>query len=497
MRRACSVATVRRAEASAGVDEPVLMQRAASALAVSCASLLRAARGSVRGARVVGLVGSGNNGGDALWALARLAGRGARCVAVGDPDRMHTPGAQAALRSGAHLLAWGTAEADDELDRADLALDGIVGIGGSGGLRGPASAAVARLAAAGVPIVAVDVPSGVDSDTGEVPGESVRAAATVCFGVLKPGLLLHPGRAHAGAVEVVDIGLREVDLVPEVTVLGLQDLALARPASGAHKYARGVVSVVAGSRQYPGAALLAVGGARQSGVGMVAYGHPGAGTDLDPVVSLVISAYPDVVPSSGRRVDARCVGPGLGGGRDAADAVLGVLAEPEPAVVDASGLAVLAWQEGRRAVAERSARGWVTVLTPHAGEFARLGFDVSGGPLSAARRAADSTGAVILLKGPGSVVAAPGGAAHVDAFGGPELATAGPGDVLAGLVAGMLAEPTAAHDPASVARAVAGAVGLHGLAGRLAGAEGGTVRAPDVVAALPGALARARGAAGS
>ena len=215
--------------------------------------------------------------------------------------------------------------------------------------------------------------------------------------------------------------------------------------------------MTAGSPSYPGAALLAVGGARMSGAGMVAL-RPAAGGEhlapergalprlapgspplgADPVAAMVIARYPDVVLDPDRAVDARCIGPGLGSGREATESVLSAMADPAPLVIDASALAVLARQDGRQALAERSRAGLVTVLTPHAGEFARIGFDPSGGPLAAARRAAQESGAVIVLKGPGTVVAAPG-VTYVDTFGDASLATAGSGDVLAGLVAGMLA----------------------------------------------------------
>jgi hydroxyethylthiazole kinase-like uncharacterized protein yjeF len=484
MRPVCAVATVRSAEASAGVLEPVLMQRASWALAGVCVDLLGLQRGSVRGARVVALVGSGNNGGDALWALAALARRGAVAVAVGDPERMHAEGLAAARAAGAPVLPWSDPRTVGALRTADLALDGIVGIGGTGGLREPAAGAVETLAAAGVPIVAVDVPSGVDSDTGEVPGPAVTAAVTVCFGVLKAGLVLAPGRSHAGAVAVIDIGLRPDDLDPLAHVLSLADLPTATLPADTHKYRRGVVGVAAGSDAFPGAALLAVGGARRSGAGMVALAAGG-----DQVGELVVGRFPDVVLDSGRPVDARCVGPGLGD--RAREPVLAALAEPGPVVVDASGLDVLATRDGRAALAGRAGR--TTVLTPHAGEFARLGFDPSGGPLAAALRASRATGAVLVLKGPGTVVAAPDGTALIDTFGTADLATAGSGDVLAGLIAGRLATAARTGDltPRRVAQAVAGAVALHGLAGRLAAAESRPVTAVDVLEALPSAGAAA------
>lgn len=509
MRWVCSESQVRKAEAGAGVPEPVLMQRAASGLAGACMDVLRQRRGSVRGSRVVALVGSGNNGGDALWALARLRGRGASCTAIGDPARMHAPGAGAARAAGARVFSWDSAEAMSALSSADLALDGIVGIGGSGGLREPAARAVRTLVRAGVPIIAVDLPSGVDTDSGQVAGEAVRAYVTVCFGLLKAGLLVGAGREHAGTVSLVDIGL-EPEGEPEAWALSLPDLAVAGPAPGDHKYGRGVVGVVAGSSEFPGAALLAVGGARRSGAGMVTFASPSAAprtpsagptsrASADVLVpQLVVARYPDAVLSPARRVDARCVGPGLGSARPAVEAVLAALADRCPLVIDASALAVVGTGEGRAALAERSAAGLVTVLTPHAGEFVRLGLDPAGGVLAAAQRAARETGAVVVHKGPGTVVAAPGGPTFVDTFGTAELATAGSGDVLAGLLAGMLAGLAVAAGgvagvtPAQAALVAARAVGLHGLAGRLAGAEGGPVTATDVLARLPDAHAEAR-----
>lgn len=513
MRRVCSVATVRRAEAGAGVPEPVLMQRAATALAGACADLLRMRRGAVRGSRVVGLIGSGNNGGDALWALSFLARRGVAASAVGDVARMHPEGAAAARAAGVRLGDWADPATPPLLSGADLALDGIVGIGGSGGLREPSAGAVRALVDGGVPIVAVDVPSGVDSDTGEVAGQAVPAAATVCFGVLKAGLLVSPGREHAGTVTVVDIGLRAEDLEPAAWVVSLSDLADPDPAPDAHKYRRGVAAVTAGSPQFPGAALLAVGGARQAGAGMVAFtsgtpgdaaAHPPAGADpagvIDPVAALVVGQCPDVVLHTARAVDSRCIGPGLGGGAAATARVLAALADPAPVVLDASGLDVLTSPEGAAGLAGRADAGWVTVLTPHAGEFARLGLPGTGGPLRAAAAAAARTGAVMVLKGPGTVVASPGGSCWIDTFGTAALATAGSGDVLAGLLAGLLAvwARSGPLTPEGAGLVAARAVALHGLAGRLAATSGAPVTAADVLAHLPGALsaaARARSAA--
>ena len=507
MRRICAVDVVRRAEAAAGVPEPVLMQRAATALAGVCRELLAGRRTGVRGAHVVALVGSGNNGGDALWALSFLAQRGARTTVIGDPGRMHADGARAARAAGSRVLEWGDPTAADEIRAADLVLDGILGIGGRGGVREPAAAMVEVLGTSRVPVVAVDVPSGVDPDSGGVVGVAVRATVTVCFGVLKAGLVLSPGRDLAGTVTVVDIGLSDADLEPLAGALTLADLAVEPLGPDAHKYTRGVVGVVAGCAAYPGAALLAVAGARMAGAGLVAFSpglpgssrseqvRPAATEGMDAVGGLVVARYPDVVLADDRPVDARCIGPGLGPVRDVADRVLAAMGDPAPLVVDASALAVLARQDGREALAHRTRSGSVTVLTPHTGEFVRLGFDTSGGPLVAARRAAQETGAVVVLKGPGTVIAAPG-AAYIDTFGDPSLATAGSGDVLAGLVAGLLARAARSADqtPATAALITARAVGLHGLAGRLAAARGGPVTSPDVVEHLRQAHAAAASA---
>jgi hydroxyethylthiazole kinase-like uncharacterized protein yjeF len=256
MRQAHTAAQVRAAEAAlmAQLPEGALMQRAAAGLAVACARRLDA----VYAARVALLVGAGNNGADALWAGMRLAARGAHVVAVtaGEP----VADALAAFRAAGGRLGDATA-----LEAADLVVDGLVGIGGSGPLR-PAAAALAE-AVRGRRVVAVDVPSGVDADTGAVQGVAVRAEATVTFGTLKPGLLVGAGRVHAGEVELVDIGLGPH--LPPATVEALEaaDVAGLLPVAGAgsDKYTRGVVGVAAGSPEYTGAAVLAVGAAVRAG----------------------------------------------------------------------------------------------------------------------------------------------------------------------------------------------------------------------------------------
>ena len=462
MRRAYDVATVRAAEgaALAALPEGALMQRAAAGLATVCARLL----GGVYGARVLLLVGSGDNGGDALYAGARLAARGARVEALLVGSRAHEGGLAALRRAGGTVVAGVGAGSPT----ADLVVDGITGIGGSGGLREPAASAVAALPEAAM-VVAVDVPSGVDADTGEVSGAAVRADVTVTFGVLKAGLVIDPGAGYAGVVELVEIGLHMPGQAP-VEVLQAADVAalVPRPARESDKYRRGVLGVAAGSEKYAGAAVLCTGGAVRGGAGMVRY------TGAELPTSLVRSRWPEVVVGEGR-VQAWAVG--SGGGGDAAAHLNRAVADGVPLLVDADALEVFA------ALTDRTVPA---LLTPHAGELARLlGVDrdaVESARLGHARRAARELDAVVLLKGSTTLVARPDGRVRANPTGTPALGTAGSGDVLAGLCGALLA---GGLDPFE-----AGSVGawLHGLAGRLASDGGAPVSAYDVLDHLPAAF---------
>lgn len=480
MRSAYDVDAVRAAEsaAMAGGPDGVLMQRAAAGLAAVCAEML----GRVYGTRVLLLVGSGDNGGDALWAGARLARRGAAVDALLLSERVHAA-ALAALRAAGGRVVDDLPGRGDKADGADLVVDGIIGIGGSGGLRERAASVVQRLAAAGTPVVAVDLPSGVDASTGEVAGAAVRSDVTVTFGAWKTGLLVDPGAGLAGRTVLVDIGLPDPG-PPALESLQAGDVAvrLPRPDVESDKYRRGVVGVVAGSRDYTGAALLAVGGALHGGAGMVRF----AGDDHP--AELVRARWPEVVVGRGR-VQAWAVGPGMGTDDDAGQRLAAVLAEDVPALVDADGLTMLA--KDRTLLADRSAP---TLLTPHAGELARLlgadRGDVEARRLEHVRRAADDLGVTVLLKGSTTLVADPGSAApvRVNATGTPWLGTAGSGDVLSGLGAALLGSGLDPRDAGSVAAF------LHGLAGRLASEPDVPITAQDVLAALPRAWARVEGA---
>lgn len=471
MRSAHRVETVRTAERAlmARLPEGALMQRAAAGLASAGADLL----GRVYGSRVVLLVGSGDNGGDALYAGARLAKRGAGVTAVLlNPDRTHPGGLKSLLRAGG-TTATPTAAAD-LIHRADLVLDGIVGIGGKGGLR-PDAAPLAELAATSrALVVAVDLPSGIEPDTGEVRGPAVRADLTVTFGTHKPGLLIDPAREYAGSVRLIDIGLDSaLPATPALESLQHADVAalLPRPSQESDKYRRGVVGIAAGSTRYPGAAVLAVAGALRGGAGAVRY--VGAATDA------VLARFPETLvsndgPKKAGRVQTWVAGPGAG---DDAAPVAEALSTDVPVLLDADGLRLA----DRETVRTRTAP---TVMTPHAGEAAALlGIsreEVESARLTAAHELSRAYDATVLLKGSTTLIAAPTSEtpARVNATGTPWLATAGSGDVLSGLTGSLLAAGLSPVDAASVAAYV------HGLAGRYA-ADGAPAGAHDVAEAIP------------
>jgi hydroxyethylthiazole kinase-like uncharacterized protein yjeF len=489
---AYAVADVRQAEdkAMAGLPEGTLMQRAAAGLAAVVVGLLEEATGGVYGRRVVLLVGPGNNGGDALWAGARLVARGARVDALLTGDRVHVAGLAALRAAGGRATQASSGGPEEALWQADVVVDGLLGIGGRAVLRGTAAtlAEAAGSLPLDVPVVAVDLPSGVDPDTGETPGPHVRATHTVTFGVLKPCLLLPPARHAAGEVVLVDIGL-EPPRDAQVLRTGTSILAArwAVPGPDDDKYRRGVVGVVAGGRAYTGAAVLASGAAVASGAGMVRYVGPPEPT------TLVRARWPEVVPGDGR-VQAWVLGPGLDPATDIdqREAVCRALAGDLPCVVDAGALTLLP-----------DRRDAPTLLTPHAGELARLLSDrgdvvqraeVEAAPLRHARRAAQLTGATVLLKGATAVICDADGIARTQEDGPDWLATAGSGDVLAGLLGTLLAAGLPVHVAAEVG------VAVHGLAGTIAStsvlpagapawAPGGPVTAGSVLDALPSAVA--------
>lgn len=476
MRTAYSVETVRAAEQAlmARLPDGALMQRAAAGLAAACAELL----GRVYGSRVVLLVGSGDNGGDALYAGARLARRGAGVTAVPlTPGRAHAGGLAALRRAGGRVVPADRAE--ELIERAGLVVDGIVGIGGRGGLRPDAERLAGAVARSRAAVVAVDLPSGVDAGTGEVRGAVLRADLTVTFGAYKPALLVDPARAYAGVVRLVDIGLRPPSADVELEALQHADVAglLPSPSAESDKYRRGVVGIAAGSGRYPGAAVLAVAGALRGGAGAVRYVGPAADAVLARFPETLVSA---AGPAKAGRVQAWVTGPGAG---DDAATVAEVLAADVPVLLDADGLRLA----DREAVRRRTAP---TLMTPHAGEAAALlgvrREEVEGARLAAVRELASAYRAAVLLKGSTTLVAGPGGGpVRVNATGTPWLATAGSGDVLSGLAGSLLAAGLDPVDAGSVAAY------LHGLAGRFA-ATGAPTGAHDVAAHIPQAWREVR-----
>lgn len=475
---------VRAAESAlmATLPEGELMARAVQGLAdVAQARLARLAE--TGGGQVVALVGPGNNGGDALYAAARLARDGHRVAALVGRWPVHEAGRAAAEQAGVEVLdgtgdAWPAPLAD-----ADLVLDGILGIGGRPGLPEEAQPWVDAIPDDAY-VLAVDLPSGQDPAGECATPDAVFADETVTFGVLKPVHLLPATEPAAGRLTVVDIGLA-VDAGPAVQRLTRDDVPRLWPVPGAgdDKYSRGVVGVVAGGQQYTGAAVMACTAAVCSGVGMVRYVGPPAPT------SLVRATVPEAVMGEGQ-VQAWVVGPGLDAeaAGEAAERQLDVavraLASDLPVLLDAGGLDLL-W--GHRVAP--------TLLTPHAGELARLlsrltdrdvsRSDVEGAPVAHARMAADLTGATVLLKGATTLVVPPTGsglAVRSQNDAPAWLATAGAGDVLAGLAGTLLAAGLDPLDAGSLAALV------HGVAADDAN-PGGPVRALAVANGIPATVA--------
>jgi len=471
VREVYTVEQVRTAERTvmARVPPGALMRRAAFGLAVVARRMVAQAGGH----RVALLVGAGDNGGDALWAGAELRRRGVGVTAVLlDPQRAHAGGLRALRAAGGRVVDAGP-EGVAAVARADLVLDGIVGLSGRGSLRPAAAELVGVAGSVGVPVLAVDSPSGVDPETGAVDGPAVTAAATVTFGALKP---VHVLSAHrCGPVELVDIGLGPELPDPHVVVLDEADVAARWPVPGPadDKYTQGVTGVAAGSATYPGAAVLASGAAVLATSGMVRY----SGTAAD----LVRARWPEVIATDefadAGRTQSWAVGPGSGTG-DAGRALLAaVLDRDVPVCVDADGLTLLAEHADLRSALS----GRPVVLTPHDREFARVAGEVGRDRVGAARRAAAELGVTMLLKGNATVVADPGGRTLVHPSVTSWAATAGSGDVLTGIIGALLA---AGLEPWWAAGCAAF---VHARAAELA-ADGAPAPSSAIQASIPDAI---------
>lgn len=401
----------------------VLIERAGAAVARSARRML----GGTYGRRVLVVAGKGNNGADGRAAARRLGRRGVRVEVID------------------------AAEAPTRLPECDLVIDAAYGTGFRGDYNAPDVGDAV--------VLAVDIPSGVSGDTGEAGGGAVCANATITFAALKPGLLLGQGPLRAGRVEVADIGLDVSRAAIALTEDGDVVAALPQRSRDAHKW-QSAVYVVAGSAGMLGAAELSSRAAMRVGAGMVRLGSPGVSEAELPRGEVVAKALPaedwdgEVLPELDR-CKALVIGPGLGRSEATVAAVKRVVAKaPVPVVVDADGLNALGASDAAAEVL--SGRGHATVLTPHDAEFGRLsGAMPSADRIADARRLSAATGAVVLLKGPTTVVAAPDGRVRLAAAGDARLATAGTGDVLSGVIGAFLAMGVAAADGPALASHVA------------------------------------------
>ncbi|HYH28184.1 MAG TPA: NAD(P)H-hydrate dehydratase [Actinomycetota bacterium] len=482
-----------------GVPVEVLMERAGFAVAASAAAVM----GGAYGCRVAVVCGKGNNAGDGLVAARHLARSGAAVdlLLVEGSTELSGPAASNLERihgSAVRLVDPATAEAvERSLSRADLAVDALFGMGFRGSVDDPHASAIQAMNLSGVPVVAVDVPSGVEGDTGIVRGPAVTATVTVTFGAPKLGVVLYPGSSHAGELVVSDIGFPPDVLEAEIRMVDRDDVRalLPRRSPEDHKRRSGVVLVVGGSRGMTGAPALVARGAFRAGAGLVRVASPvgalpaiQAGlreatfTALEEEGGAVAEHAVGSLELSG--VGAIALGPGLSTAAAAPRFVRRLVQASEvPTVVDADALNAFAGAMG-----DLAARKSEAVLTPHTGELARL-FGV--GPeeiledrIGFARKAAAEARAVVLLKGPRTLVVSPDGEVRVNPTGSPALATGGTGDVLAGMVAAYLARGSLPLEAATAAAYV------HGAAGEML--EEGSL-ASDVADAIPAATSRILG----
>ncbi|MBI1239622.1 MAG: NAD(P)H-hydrate dehydratase [Alphaproteobacteria bacterium] len=480
-----SAAEMRAAEAAAiaaGTPSLTLMERAGRAVADALAARWPAGRAVV-------FCGPGNNGGDGYVVARLLAERGYDVAVEGLVPREALKGDAAAM-AARWTGPWQRLSGD--LPQADVFIDALFGIGLTRPLEGPAAALAETLKAHRARVVAVDVPSGIDADTGAVlGGRAIAAALTVTFAAKKPGHALYPARGVCGDVLIADIGVTEAMIAavkPSAfeNAPGLWRLPLPDPE--AHKYARGHVLAVSGGIEGTGAARLSARAALRVGAGLVTLASPpdALAVNAAALTAIMVRRFAGAEGLKQLLADTRknsvVLGPALGVGEATAALVRAALMSPAAITLDADGLTSFESAPDALFAAIRG-RGGRTVLTPHAGEFKRLFPDLAdhpNGKLGAAREAAKRAGAVVILKGADTVIAAPDGRAAVNTNAPAFLATAGAGDVLAGLVAGLMAKGLAPFE------AAAAAVWLHGA---VAFAFGPGLIAEDLPEALPGVLA--------
>jgi NAD(P)H-hydrate epimerase len=484
-----------RLAVEAGVPSETLMENAGRAIAEEVV------RRFLDSEVVAVLCGPGNNGGDGFVAARHLLDRGYKVRVGFEGDEACLPKDAAAMAK--RFTGAREALSPEILRDADVVVDALFGAGLARPIEGKLADLIERVNASGLPVVAVDVPSGIDGTTAEVKGAAIWAAATVTFFRLKPGHLFLPGRIHCGEVTLADIGIPESTLaeITPKTFANEPALWLSQfpwPKEDAHKYARGHAVVVSGPAYSTGAARLGARGALRAGAGLVTVASPRDAVPINAaqLTAIMVREADDArgLESllSDRRKNAVLIGPGIGVGERTKDMVLAALRSDAAIVLDADAITSFAEEPGRlfEAISSRSAP---VVATPHDGEFARLFGDLAALPkLDRARQAAARSGAFIALKGPDTVVAAPDGLASINATTSPWLATAGTGDVLGGIILGLLAQGMSGFAGASAA------VWLHGAAAK---AFGPGLIAEDLPEMLPRvlrdlrilALKRARG----
>ena len=465
-----------------GIKGAVLMENAGRAVADEVSRRFPDAE------TVMVLCGPGNNGGDGFVAARHLRERGykVRLGFNGDPTRLPTDAA-----AMAKLWSEGRVKLSaDLLAGSDVVVDALFGAGLARPIEGAFAELIDDVNASGLPVVAIDVPSGIDGTTGEVRGTAIEAVSTVTFFRLKPGHLLLPGRLHCGEVKLAQIGIPDsllTTIAPKAfanePLLWLSNFPWPKPEG--HKYARGHAVVVSGPAYSTGAARLGARGALRVGAGLVTVASPRDAIKVNAaqLTAIMVREANDARALANLLADERknavLIGPGILVGERTKELVLAALASNAAVVLDADAVTSFSDDAKRLFAAIRSRKAPV-VMTPHDGEFARLFGDIrAASKLERAREAAARSGAVILLKGSDTVVAAPDAIASVNATTSQWLATAGSGDVLGGMVAGLLAQRMTAFQAASAA------VWLHGSAAK---AFGPGLIAEDIPEMLPGVL---------
>jgi len=482
-----------------GIRAETLMESAGREVARAAAAVA----GGLYGRRAVVVCGKGNNGGDGLVAARHLARWGVRVTVIllEVPEDLREPAATNFRRLSevdVRVRPFSPGALERELARADVAVDAIFGTGFRGFPEDEWEDAIQGLNDGGAPVVAVDIPSGVNGETGAVEGDAVQADVTVAFGAAKCGVVLLPGAEYAGLVEVVDIGFPPDLVKADVWVTEGEDVAAMLPkrAADTHKRAAGVVLVIGGSRLMTGAVCLAAEAAYRVGAGLVVVAVPEGILSVVQTVLRETTFVPlpetaeGTVAGSTERLeqvledaDAVAIGPGMTTQEQTGAWIRErVRSTPVPVVVDADALNAFAAR-----VSELADRRSEAVLTPHAGEFARLAGiparDVGADRIGHARKLAAEAQATVLLKGSRTVIASPDGRVRINPTGGPYLATGGTGDVLTGMIAGLAARGVRATDAATAAAY------LHGVAGALAARDAGEgATAGDVLARVPEAI---------